>query len=99
MPEGRGLRAAILMNAQPERPMQSLFPWFTVAFALAAVGSLLTREYTLGGAFVGIAALFFIFWRETRPWADLPRWQRLAMIGLLLVSATLAIIGFAASFF
>lgn len=87
------------MNAQPERPMQSLFPWFTAAFALAGVGSFLSREYALGGAFLGIAALFFIFWRETRPWADLPRWQRVALMGLIGVSAALAIIGFATSFF
>ncbi len=32
------------MNAQPQRPMQSLFPWFGAAFALASAGAFLTSE-------------------------------------------------------
>lgn len=87
------------MNAQPDRQMQSLFPWFAAAFTLGCVGSLISREYVLGGAFLGIAALFFIFWRQTRPWASLPLWQRVALLALLVVSAALAIVGFIMSFF
>lgn len=86
------------MNAQSQRPMQSLFPWFGVAFALAGVGAFLTSEYTLGCAFLGVAALFLLFWRETRAWADVPQWKRLLMMGLLLVSAALLIVSFIASF-
>jgi hypothetical protein len=86
------------MNAQPQRPMQSLFPWFGAAFALASLGAIFTSEYTLGGAFLGVAALFILFWREARVWVEIPQWKRLLMMGLLLLSAVLLIIAFVASF-
>lgn len=86
------------MNAHPQRPMQSLFPWFGAAFALASAGAFFTNEATLGGAFLGVAALFFLFWREARGWAEIPQWKRLLMLGLLLVSAVLLIIAFVGSF-
>jgi len=67
-------------------------------FALAGVGALVTGEPAVGGALLCVGAAFLLYGKETRPWADLPRWKRLSTLGLIFVGAVFLVFGLIKAF-
>lgn len=75
------------MNAPTRPPGPTFNPYIGAFFAMAGIVALLTGEFLVGGAFLGAGAAFLVYWRDTRPWAEIPRAKRLAVLGLIFVGA------------
>lgn len=71
---------------------------FGAAFALAGIGSFLSGEYAVGGALLSVGAAFLVYGGETRAWADVPRWRRLATLGLIFVGAVFLVVALIMAF-
>lgn len=87
------------MDSQSHPPGQTFNPYIGAFFAVAGVVALATGSYVIGGAFLSIGAAFLVYWRDLRPWAEIPRGKRLAVLGLIflggafLVAALVATVG------
>ncbi len=82
----------------PRAQLQRYFPLFGGFFVVAGITSLLPQQYLVGVAFLCASGAFLIYWRENRPWAELPRWKRLASLGLIFVGAVCVVIAMVTSF-
>ena len=78
--------------------MQRFNPLFGAFFALAGIVSLLTQQYLVGAAFLCAGGAFLVYGRDTRPWAELPRWKRLAALGLIFAGAVCIVIATISTF-
>lgn len=85
------------MDSQPRPSAQKFNPFIGAFFALAGVAALLTRDYTISGAFISVGAAFLVYGRDTRPWADIPRWKRLTTLGLIFVGAVFLVVALVAT--
>lgn len=76
------------MNPQPQRPSaQSFNPYIGAFFVVAGLTSVFSGSTVIGGAFLCVGAAFLVYWRDSRPWSEIPRWKRLSTLGLLLAGA------------
>ncbi len=72
-------------DSQPRPSMQAFNPFIGAFFALAGIVALITRDYPVGGAFLCVGAAFLLYGRDARPWGEIARWRRLAILGLIFV--------------
>lgn len=82
------------MQPQPRSSLQTFTPIIGAFFALAAVAAAFTHDFATASAFACVGAAFLLFWRETRSWADLPRWKRMTTLLLILLGAIALVISF-----
>ncbi len=75
------------MNPQSRPSAQSFNPYIGAFFVVAGLTALFTGSMVIGGAFLCVGAAFLVYWRDTRPWAEIPRWKRVTTLGLILVGA------------
>ncbi len=75
------------MNPQSRQSAQSFNPYIGAFFVVAGLTALFTQSYWVAGAFLCVGAAFLVYWRDTRPWAGIPRWKRLTTLGLIFVGA------------
>ncbi len=73
------------MDSQSHPPAQTFNPYIGAFFAVAGIVALTTGSYIIGGAFLSVGAAFLVYWRDARPWAEIPRGKRLAFLGLILL--------------
>lgn len=83
------------MDAQSRPPAQSFNPYIGAFFVLAGLAALYTRDYAISGAFLSVGAAFLVYWRDARPWAELPRWKRLTTLALIFVGAIFLVVALA----
>lgn len=62
---------------------RELNPFFGAACLLAAVGAFLTTAYFAAAALALIGVAFLLFWRDLRPWEEVPRWKRVTITTLI----------------
>ncbi len=75
------------MNPQPRPPAQTFNPYIGAFFAVAGLVALFTGSQLVGGAFLCVGAAFLVYWRDIRPWAEIPRVKRLIILILIFVGA------------
>lgn len=75
------------MNPQSRPPAQTFNPFIGAFFALAGIVAIATGSPLIGGAFLCVGAAFLVYWRDIRPWAEIPRGKRFAILGLILLGA------------
>jgi hypothetical protein len=63
--------------------MQELNPYFGAACLLAAIGAFLTTAYFAAAALAVIGVAFLLYWRDVRPWEEVPRWKRITVTTLI----------------
>ncbi len=85
------------MDTQSRPPVQSFNPYIGAFFALAGLAAIFTRDYVVSGAFFSVSAAFFVYWRDTRPWAEMPRAKRLAVLGLIFLGAVFLVVALISS--
>jgi hypothetical protein len=73
------------MDSQSHPPAQTFNPYIGAFFAVAGIVALATGSYIVGGSLLSIGAAFLVYWRDVRPWAEIPRGKRLAFLGLILL--------------
>jgi hypothetical protein len=84
-PCGRRAGERSQMDSQSHPPAQTFNPYIGAFFAVAGIVALATGSYIVGGSFLSIGAAFLVYWRDVRPWAEIPRGKRLAFLGLILL--------------
>ena len=80
------------MDSQSRPPAQSFNPFIGAFFAVAGIVALVTGDYVIGGAFLSVGAAFLVYWRDTRPWAEIPRLKRTLVIGLIFLGAAFLLV-------
>lgn len=75
------------MNSRSRPSAQSFNPYIGAFFVVAGLTAFFTGSMVIGGAFLCVGAAFLVYWRDTRPWVEIPRWKRMATLGLILVGA------------
>jgi hypothetical protein len=85
------------MDSQSRPPAQSFNPYVGAFFAVAGVVALATGSYVIGGAFLSVGAAFLVYWRDVRPWAEIPRGKRMAILGLILLGGAFLVAAAATS--
>ncbi len=85
------------MNASSRPPGQTFNPYIGAFFVVAGIVAILTGEPLVGGAFLGVGAAFLVYWRDTRPWVEIPRAKRLTVLGLIFVGAVFLVIALVTS--
>ena len=86
------------MDSRPQRPAPAFNLIIGTGFALAGVGALISGVPTVSGAMFCVGAAFLVYGTETRPWADLPRWKRLLLLGLIFAGAVFLVIALISAF-
>lgn len=81
-----------LMESKPRPSPQSFNPYIGAFFVVAGITALLSADYPVGGAFLSVGAAFLVYWNDTRPWAEIPRWKRLSTLGLIFVGAVFLVV-------
>lgn len=76
--------------------MQELNPYFGAACLLAAVGAFLTTAYFAAAALALIGVAFLLYWRDLRPWDQIPRWKRVT-VAVLVFLGGFCLIGYVIS--
>ncbi|HEU0028480.1 MAG TPA: hypothetical protein VFQ25_15310 [Ktedonobacterales bacterium] len=71
------------VDSRPKLRMQELNPFFGAACLLAAVGAFLTTAYFAAAALAIIGVAFLLYWRDARPWEEVPRWKRISVTTLI----------------
>jgi len=82
----------------PRAQMQRYNYLFATFFLLAAAASLFTQQSLIGGALLCAGLAFLIYGPDTRPWAELPRWKRLAALSLIFAGAVCVVIAALSTF-
>ena len=72
-------------NARPKLRMQELNPFFGAACLLAAIAAFITTAYFAAAALAIIGVAFLLYWRDLRPWEELPRWKRVTVTTLIFI--------------
>ncbi|HZC06009.1 MAG TPA: hypothetical protein VE338_10235 [Ktedonobacterales bacterium] len=85
------------MDPQSRPPAPTFNPYIGAFFALAGVVALVTGEYVVGGAFLSVGAAFLVYWRDIRPWAEIPRAKRLTILGLIFLGAVFLVVALISS--
>lgn len=80
------------MNPQSRPSAQSFNPYIGAFFVVAGLTAVFTQSYWVGGAFLSVGAAFLVYWRDTRPWAEIPRWKRLTTLALIFVGAIFLVV-------
>lgn len=81
------------MNPQPRPTAQSFNPYIGAFFIVAGLTATFTGSYLVGGAFLSLGAAFLVYWRDTRPWSEIPQWKRFSTLGLIFVAAVCLVVG------
>jgi hypothetical protein len=76
-----------VMNPQPRPPAQTFNPFIGAFFAVAGLVAIVTGAPIIGGAFLCVGAAFLVYWRDVRPWAEIPRLKRLIILALIFLGA------------
>jgi hypothetical protein len=77
---------------RPKIEMRELNPFFGGACLLAAVGAFLTTAYFAAVALALVGVAFLIFWRDLRPWEQIPRWKRVTVTTLIFLGGACLIV-------
>lgn len=85
------------MNPSSRPPGPTFNPYIGAFFTVAGIVAILTGEPLVGGAFLGVGAAFLVYWRDNRPWAEIPRVKRLTVLGLIFVGAVFLVIALVTS--
>lgn len=83
-------------NARPKLRMQELNPFFGAACLLAAIGAYLTTAYFAAAALAIVGVAFLLYWRDVRPWEEVPRWKRITVTTLIFIGGA-CLIGYVIS--
>jgi hypothetical protein len=75
------------MSQQSRPPAQTYNPIIGAFFALAGIVAIATGSPIIGGAFLCVGAAFLVYWRDVRPWAEIPRVKRFAILILIFLGA------------
>jgi hypothetical protein len=81
---------------RPKIEWRELNPFIGGACLLAAVGVYLTTAGTVAVlaalALTLVGAAFLIFWRDLRPWEEVPRWKRITVTTLIFLGGACLIL-------
>lgn len=80
------------MDSQPRPSAQSFNPYIGAFFVVAGLTALFSGSRVISGAFLCVGAAFLVYWRDTRPWAEIPRWKRMTTLGLILAGAVFLVV-------
>lgn len=72
--------------------MQELNPYFGGACLLAAIGAFITGAWEAGAALAIIGVAFLLYWRDVRPWAEIPRWKRITVATMIFIGGAFLVI-------
>ncbi|HEX9036478.1 MAG TPA: hypothetical protein VF808_05755 [Ktedonobacterales bacterium] len=94
-PSRRGSARRPAPNAPAARPklqMQELNPFFGGACLLAALGAFLTTAYYAAAALAIIGLAFLLYWRDLRPWEQIPRWKRISVASMIFIGGAFLVL-------
>ena len=83
------------MDPQPRPQAQRFNPFIGAFFALAGIVAIATGTPFIGGAFLCVGAAFLVYWRDVRPWAEIPRVKRFVILGLIFLGAVFLVVALA----
>jgi 4-hydroxybenzoate polyprenyltransferase len=79
-------------TSRPKLRMQELNPYFGAGCLLAAIGAYLTAAYFAAAALAIIGVAFLLYWRDLRPWEEVPRWKRITVTTLIFIGGACLIL-------
>lgn len=84
--------AANTPAARPKLNLQELNPYFGGACLLAAAGAWITTAYAAAAALAIIGASFLLYWRDLRPWEQIPRWKRITVTTMIFIGGAFLVL-------
>jgi hypothetical protein len=77
---------------RPKLQMQELNPYFGAACLLAAAGAWITTAYAAAAALAIIGGAFLLYWRDLRPWEQIPRWKRITVTTMIFIGGAFLVL-------